>query len=311
MSPARSRSTTTSTPSTSPARPGASPLDRVRRRRRRSRSLQLGLRALGRVTRTTGRRRASTLVAASGPERQATSLALRVLLEAYRRTGADPPFGDPRRAHGVRFEGYYWRFTDAAAGRVVIVLCGVCRDAGRHLGAGRPRRPPRRPGALRGRAGCARRSATGSASRPRTSCAASPSALRVDLGPDARLDVALREPAAVAAARVRRHRPGPDRPRAAAVLAPAPARRARRRGGAAGGRRPSTCPARPPTRRRTGAPPSPSTGGGARRRASPGADACVAFAGGRVALAGVGGADRGRRRARGPGPAARAARSPA
>ena len=51
------------------------------------------------------------------------------VLEAYRRTGADPPFGDPRRAHGVRFEGYYWRFTDAGAGRVVIVLCGVCRDA--------------------------------------------------------------------------------------------------------------------------------------------------------------------------------------
>ena len=48
---------------------------------------------------------------------------------AYRRTGADPPFGDPRRAHGTRFEGYYWRLTDAAAGRVAIALCGVCRDA--------------------------------------------------------------------------------------------------------------------------------------------------------------------------------------
>ena len=47
----------------------------------------------------------------------------------YRRTGADLPFGDPRRAHGTRFEGYYWRLTDAAAGRVAIVLCGVCRDA--------------------------------------------------------------------------------------------------------------------------------------------------------------------------------------
>ena len=50
-------------------------------------------------------------------------------LTAYRRTGADPPFGDPRRAHGTRFEGYYWRITDAAAGRVAIALCGVCRDA--------------------------------------------------------------------------------------------------------------------------------------------------------------------------------------
>ena len=49
------------------------------------------------------------------------------LLEAYRRTGADLPFDDPTRAHGVGMEGYYWRFTDAAAGRVAIVLCGICR----------------------------------------------------------------------------------------------------------------------------------------------------------------------------------------
>ena len=48
-------------------------------------------------------------------------------LAAYRRTGADPPFGDPAAAHGVAMEGYYWRFTDVAAGRVVIVLCGACR----------------------------------------------------------------------------------------------------------------------------------------------------------------------------------------
>jgi hypothetical protein len=50
-------------------------------------------------------------------------------LSAYRRNGADPPFGDPRRAHGTRFEGYYWRLTDAPGGRVAIALCGVCRDA--------------------------------------------------------------------------------------------------------------------------------------------------------------------------------------
>ncbi len=49
-------------------------------------------------------------------------------LSRYRRTGADPPFGDPRRAHGTRFEGYYWRLTDVAGGRVAIALCGVCRD---------------------------------------------------------------------------------------------------------------------------------------------------------------------------------------
>jgi hypothetical protein len=50
------------------------------------------------------------------------------LLTAYRRTGADPPFGDPWGAHGSLMEGYYWRFTDAAAGRVVIALCGVSRS---------------------------------------------------------------------------------------------------------------------------------------------------------------------------------------
>src|SRR3954451_10742126 len=48
---------------------------------------------------------------------------------ASRRTGADPPFTDPAGAHGVGMEGYFWRFTDAAAGRVVIVLCGACRSA--------------------------------------------------------------------------------------------------------------------------------------------------------------------------------------
>jgi hypothetical protein len=115
------------------------------------------------------------------------------LLEAYRRTGADLPFGDPRRGHGVRFEGYYWRFTDAAAGRVVIVLCGACRDAAGTWGvvalAAHPeglvrshlvptaRVDPRRLGVeagdvLRG----------------------TESGLRVDLGPEAQLDVALREP---------------------------------------------------------------------------------------------------------------------
>lgn len=49
------------------------------------------------------------------------------LLDAYRRKGADLPFGDPVRAHGVAMEGYYWRVTDTGRGRVVIALCGVCR----------------------------------------------------------------------------------------------------------------------------------------------------------------------------------------
>ena len=46
---------------------------------------------------------------------------------AYRRTGADLPGGDPRPTHGAEMEGWFWRFTDAAHGRVVVALCGVNR----------------------------------------------------------------------------------------------------------------------------------------------------------------------------------------
>lgn len=50
------------------------------------------------------------------------------MLEAFRRTGADLPFGDQRRAHGTPLEGYYWRITDAARRTVVVALCGINRD---------------------------------------------------------------------------------------------------------------------------------------------------------------------------------------
>lgn len=44
----------------------------------------------------------------------------------YRSTGADLPFGDPLKAHrGVAMEGYFWRITDPASGRVIIALCGA------------------------------------------------------------------------------------------------------------------------------------------------------------------------------------------
>lgn len=49
---------------------------------------------------------------------------------AYRATGATLPYGDLLAAHGVSMEGYFWRVTDAASGRVVIALIGVNRDAG-------------------------------------------------------------------------------------------------------------------------------------------------------------------------------------
>jgi Tocopherol cyclase len=49
------------------------------------------------------------------------------LLDAYRRSGADLPFGDPARAHGSAMEGYYWRIVDASGGLVLVLLCGVCQ----------------------------------------------------------------------------------------------------------------------------------------------------------------------------------------
>jgi hypothetical protein len=52
---------------------------------------------------------------------------LRRFLDAYRRSGADLPFGDPALAHGSAMEGYYWRIVDASAGSVIVVLCGVCQ----------------------------------------------------------------------------------------------------------------------------------------------------------------------------------------
>jgi hypothetical protein len=55
---------------------------------------------------------------------------LRALLDAYRAAGADLPFSDPGRAHGIGMEGYYWRFVEPGAGRAVVALCGACRTAG-------------------------------------------------------------------------------------------------------------------------------------------------------------------------------------
>ncbi len=47
--------------------------------------------------------------------------------EIYRRSGANLPFADPRPSHGAEMEGYFWRLTDLAHRRVVVVLCGVNR----------------------------------------------------------------------------------------------------------------------------------------------------------------------------------------
>ena len=49
------------------------------------------------------------------------------LVAAYRQTGADIPFGDPLPSHGCEMEGWFWRITDSASGRVVVALCSVNR----------------------------------------------------------------------------------------------------------------------------------------------------------------------------------------
>ena len=54
------------------------------------------------------------------------------LLGRYRATGADLPFGDPLRAHGVAMEGYFLRVTDAERGRAVIALIGINRGPDGH-----------------------------------------------------------------------------------------------------------------------------------------------------------------------------------
>src|SRR4051812_5991374 len=51
------------------------------------------------------------------------------MLSAYRRTGADLPFADLCRPHGVAMEGWFWRITDPAGGSVIVVLAGVNRAA--------------------------------------------------------------------------------------------------------------------------------------------------------------------------------------
>ncbi len=118
-------------------------------------------------------------------------------LAALRRTGADLPFGDPRAHHGVAMEGYFWRLTEAIAGRVVVALLGVSRDrAGAAWGTVAL---AAHPGGFVRSAVVARAEADPRALRVRAGdgdgavLEADEERLRVDLGPGARLDVALRD----------------------------------------------------------------------------------------------------------------------
>ncbi|WP_354702495.1 tocopherol cyclase family protein [Paraconexibacter sp. AEG42_29] len=114
------------------------------------------------------------------------------MLSRYRATGADLPFGDPLRAHGVAMEGYFWRLSDPASGRVIVALCGVHRG---------------RAGKTWANVALASHPGGTVAAADVDSAFADPQALgvragdgvldadargvRVDLGPDARLDLRL------------------------------------------------------------------------------------------------------------------------
>jgi hypothetical protein len=120
------------------------------------------------------------------------------MFAAYRATGADPPFGDPRGYHGVGMEGYFWRITQPASGSVVVVLLAVNRDeTGRTWGMTALAAHP---------GGFVRAVSTEHATADRRRLAvragdhgapsileADDGSLRVDLGPDARVDVRFAE----------------------------------------------------------------------------------------------------------------------
>jgi hypothetical protein len=116
------------------------------------------------------------------------------MLAAYRATGADPPFGDPRGYHGVGMEGHFWRFTQPRTGAVVIVILAISRDAQGH---------PWAMASVAAHPGGAVRSATladawaaprGLAVRCGDAFAADERSLRVDLGADARVEATFAEP---------------------------------------------------------------------------------------------------------------------
>jgi Tocopherol cyclase len=212
------------------------------------------------------------------------------MLAAYRATGADPPFGDPRGYHGVGMEGYFWRITHAAAGIVVVVLAAVNRDAAGatwgltalavHPGGFVRSATVDRVRAARRRLGLRFEDGAG-----RAVLAADDERLRVDLGPDARVDVAFAD------------RIGWPARRAFGGIGPAQAipglsqywhphlLGARVRGGArAGGRDLALDGATAYAEKNWGAGGHPPDWWWGQAHGFGRADACVAFAGGRAAL---------------------------
>jgi len=50
------------------------------------------------------------------------------LVNYYRRTGADIPFGNPLPSHDTEMEGWFWRVSEETTGRALIALCSVNRN---------------------------------------------------------------------------------------------------------------------------------------------------------------------------------------
>ena len=121
-------------------------------------------------------------------------------LSAYRASGADLPFGDPRVAHGVSMEGYFWRVTDVDSGRVVIALIGVNRDRdGRSWAtvglAGHPEPMLATVAAEVGWADPVQLGAVARDSLGAEVFGGDERSVRVDLGPGARMEIEVTEPA--------------------------------------------------------------------------------------------------------------------
>ncbi len=116
----------------------------------------------------------------------------RTLGLGYRASGADLPFGNPERAHGVAMEGYFWRITDPAAERTVIALIGVQTDhTGRWALAGLGASDGSWHQAIIPTAEARRAGLGARAAGPGASFVGTDERVVVALGDDARLDVRL------------------------------------------------------------------------------------------------------------------------
>lgn len=119
------------------------------------------------------------------------------LIDRYRGTGADLPWGDQLRSHpGVRMEGYFWRFTErgsSGGGRSLIALCGVNQaHDGPWSTLGLGSHPNGFLRAVEHPEACA--DPAGLGARAGAAFDGSEGRLRVNLGTDARVDVTVADP---------------------------------------------------------------------------------------------------------------------